>query len=217
MGDSDETPRRPGAKRLQTATRLQTPTQREMASDKARRDRVQTPARGVTIGRPSLSTDQIDQLAIAVEGTTITVDAIPEEIDFESVSGVTETMLENPDLIALVEKLERFKKTSANALMKAMGDKPPAERMSTLERRLRRIWMALVPVAIAAVSALVTAGHYLIEKTRDDQRIIDERQQLLDHDRDYEQRLRSLEAVTPRFPFGPTRPDLSPVRKEPTP
>lgn len=216
MGDSDETPPdRPGRRH----PRLQSATGRETVSERNRRDRVKTPARGVTIGRPSLSTDQLDQLELAVEGRTVTVDAIPEEVTFDSISGVTEIMREDPQQRAIVGLIAKERAHRANEIMKAMGEKPPNERMSATEKAIRWLKWLFVVVVVPAVSALLVVGKFLMSKAATDERALIEREELIERSRDYEQRLRALEAVTPRYPFppGPTRPEPTPSRKEPSP
>lgn len=227
MSDSDHTPPdRPRNKRLQTATDRDIDGLRH----KRERDGRRSPALGTPVVRPQLSTDQLEQLAIAVGevpphrrvGTTFEAsvlvedDGIPEAIDFESVSGVTETMLSDPDKLELIAKIEREKRVRANAIMKAMGDKPPGPRMSSLERTVRRLKGVIAAIAIPFASSAVLVGKWLMSKAAEEERARIEREQILERDRDYEQRLRLLEANAPRytFPSGPARPDPTP-RKEP--
>jgi hypothetical protein len=241
VGSEDDTPSdRPRTKRLQTATERDMESLREK---RVRDRRGQTPVGGVRVSHPS---DQVEALARAVEegqtrrltpprveaageiahrrgGTTFEAsmfveedDGIPEAIDFESVSGVTETMLSDPDKLELVAKIEREKRVRANAIMKAMGDKPPGPRMSSLERTVRRLKGVIVAIAIPFASSAVLVGKWLMSKAAEEERARIEREQILERDRDFEQRIRLLETITPRysFPSGPSRPEPNP-RKEP--
>lgn len=214
MGDQDDTPRRPGAKH-----RAQTATERDMESLRAKRERDgrRTPAQGVP-SRPQMATDQIGQLAIAIEGVVVDT-AVPEEIDFESLSGVTETMLEDPDKKALVEMVARERIRRGDAILRLAAASPAPEQMSKLEKTVRR-WRALIiGIAVPTITAAVFVFRNLAEKAATDERARIELELVREHDRDYEQRLRQLEAVTPRYLFtpGPTRPDAPPSRKEPSP
>lgn len=206
VSDSDDTPPdRPPARR-----RAMTSTERDVTGYRARQERARARARSHPLGVPILN--QLDELEAAVPRG---------EFADEEPSAVTAAIERDPALRRLRDQLVTEATDRANQIVAALGDKPPEERMSALERRLRRYRALIIAIAIPAASSTIVVAKYLMDKAAADERAKLEREQLLEHDRDHEARLRALEGWRPSrhldSPLPSLRLDQSPLTKEKQP
>lgn len=142
----------------------QSAEERDLASEKARRDRelehkVTDP---IPVSRDrrsdALGISQVDELAAAIAEDD---GDLGEYDEWEADTGVTEEIRDrvkqSPELHLLFRKLRKERERRANQITHAMGKKPPAEAMSKLERNIRWAWRALALIAIPAISAALLA------------------------------------------------------------
>lgn len=215
--------------------RGQTQADRDLASERARRERTHAPIHGVPI-------DPVADLELALghveqhEENTSPVDLYLRELS-EKEREIVAALGLDPDSptplrewLKLSERvnenrseMRRAKRDSGNTALAELAklNRQPIEQMSHLERSVRRFWAALSAVAGVAVVALGIAAKYLTDQATLSERERNERQLLIEHDRDHEQRLRALEYSRGRR-FEPDRAghlqlDSTPLVKEPTP
>jgi hypothetical protein len=134
-------------------------TQRDLEGAAARRERAKSQA----------GHDQVGELARAAD-----TDAVPDAFEGPD-TGITKRINEDPDLARLYARDEHTReqvrsmvlearKDAADRIFKAMGDKPPAEQMSALERTIRRLKVVITVIAVPAVTSAVLVGRYIYDR-----------------------------------------------------
>jgi len=98
-----------------------------------------------------------------------------EDFEAEVDTGVTQRILEDPDLNRLFEKieahkrrsikeLEAAKKNAADQIMAVAGEKPPQERFQKIERGLRIVHLVVVLITIPVITSAVMLGRYFYSR-----------------------------------------------------
>jgi hypothetical protein len=117
-------------------------------------------------------------------------------------TGMTPRIEEDPDLLRLYHKIEkglrRERSKRASDILAVVGEKPPAEVMSGLERTIRRLKYLIVAVAIPAGSSAILVGKYLTDRAASNERTLIERQQLVDKVAEHERIIKEISDLAKR-------------------
>jgi anti-sigma-K factor RskA len=147
-------------------------------------------------------TSERDAAPSARQSSRSELDAVSQGVvirEFEmDDTGITQRIQEDPDLALLYRKEENTRKKFADMLMEAMGEKPPEERLSSIEKAIRFWRWIIVAIAIPAATSAVLVGKYLIQKGADDERVKIESEQIQKKADDLETRLRAIEDTATR-------------------
>ncbi len=101
----------------------------------------------------------------------------------------------NERIDRLKRALQRAKSDTADRILKALGSRPPNERLTRIETRLKIVLLVLAAIGTAALGALVTVAQGLYHRGEEDG-VMQTRVQQLEH------RLEQFEQL---FPFANQR------------
>lgn len=110
--------------------------------------------------------------------------AVPQRRPDDPDTGRTERIDQDPDLARLYarsehnrELVQTTKRELTDMVLEVAGERPPAERLDKAERGLKFVRWVVTAIAIPVISTAVLVGKYLMQKARDDERLVIEREQ----------------------------------------
>ena len=153
MGDDDKTPPR-GHKKPRARSQW----------DDDRRANVGKKHRTAPHGIPVVTQDQIDELEQAVGVPEFAGEENTKPIELMSDEGA----FLNERINRVNERIRRNRTKSSNEVLDALGKRPPNERITAIETRLKIIIAILAAIGSVAIGAAITVAKGLYERGQED-------------------------------------------------